>query len=504
MKQSLSRREFLKLATVLPLGLLLPRTLTKSLPPDQGATRPNVIIIVFDALSAHNLSLYGYQRETMPNLSRLAERALIYHNHFAGGNFTTPATASLLTGVYPWTHRAFRFYGKVQEKLAQKSLFHAFEGYHRFAYSHNPLVVTLLEQFSSAIEQLIPQSRLMLTNDSLIQTLFKNDEDIATVGWTRTIKREDEFSYSLFLSHIYKRLKQKKVEKLQPEFPRGVPHYSDNYFLLEDGIDWLRDNLPLLPQPFCGYFHFYPPHAPYNTHREFYGRFEDDGWQPPEKPIDLFANRTAERTLDMRTQYDEFLLYVDREFGRLFAALETSGLLDNTWLIVTSDHGEMFERGIRGHLTPVLYQPVIHIPLLIFEPGRTSRLDIRTPTSAIDLLPTLLYLTGQPAASWTEGHILPPFADPAERNLYAVQARYSEPLRPLSEATLMLVQGDHKLVRFFGYKELGSSRERIELYNLRRDPEELDNLYPKEKELSRLLLAELQTAQEKADAPYRL
>ncbi len=503
MKRSLSRREFLKLAAAVPASLLIPRSPGEFLPLPSAPSRQNVLIILFDALSAHNLSLYGYRRETMPNLSRLAERALVYHQHFAGGNFTTPGTASLLTGVYPWTHRAFRFYGKVQEGLAKKSIFHAFEGYYRFAYSHNPLVVTLLEQFSSGIDQLIPQSRLMLTNDRLIQTLFKNDEDIATVAWTRTIKREDEFAYSLFLSHIYKRLKQKKVERLKPDFPRGVPHYSDNYFLLEDGIDWLRDNLPQMPQPFCGYFHFYPPHAPYNTHREFYGRFADDGWKPPEKPGDLFANRTAERTLDMRTQYDEFLLYVDREFGRLFAALETSGLLDNTWVILTSDHGEMFERGIRGHLTPVLYQPVIHIPLLIFEPGRKSRLDIHTPTSAIDLLPTLLHLTGQPAASWSEGHILPPFAGPVERNLYAVQARYNEPFRPLSEATLMLVRDNYKLVRFFGYKELGPAGERIELYNLRDDPEELDNLYPREKELSRSLLAELQAALEKADAPYR-
>ncbi len=64
------------------------------------------------------------------------------------------------------------------------------------------------------------------------------------------------------------------------------------------------------------------------------------------------------------------ILYADKEFGRFFDYLDSSGLLDNTWVVLTSDHGEMFERGIDGHDTEVLYEPVIRIPLMIFEPGR--------------------------------------------------------------------------------------------------------------------------------------
>lgn len=506
MRSSLSRREFLKLAAALPLGLLVPRALPKLASSPLFGKRQNILIVVFDALTAHNISLYGYPRETMPNLSRLAQRAIIYHNHFSGGNYTTPGTASLLTGTYPWKHRAFRFYGRVIESLASKSVFHAFEGYQRFAYSHNPLVVKLLEQFSTGLEQLIPQARLMLTNDRHIQTIFASDEDIATLSWTRIVKREDEFAYSLFLSHIYKNMKENKIKALEKDFPRGVPHYSDNYFLLEHGIGWLQENLPLLPQPFLGYFHFYPPHAPYNTHRDFYGRFEKDGWQPIEKPTDIFENRTGGIVSAMRTHYDEFLLYVDREFGRLFDSLETSGLLDETWVILTSDHGEMFERGIRGHLTPTLFQPIIHIPLIIFEPGRKTRTDIHAPTSVVDVLPTLMHVTGSPPADWSDGVILPPFSGSAfspERNIYALQARYNDPLSPLTEATAMLVKGDYKLVNYFGYKELRNEGERIELYNLRADPEELIDLYSSKKEIGRALLEELKSAMAKADEPYR-
>src|SRR3989304_4147872 len=91
--------------------------------------------------------------------------------------------------------------------------------------------------------------------------------------------------------------------------------------------------------------------------------------------------------------------------------LEGAGVLENTWVLLTSDHGELFERAIWQHTTPVLYQPVIRIPLLIFQPGRTTRLDVHTPTSAVDILPTLRHVTGSEPVSWSEGLVLPPFSN---------------------------------------------------------------------------------------------
>ena len=131
------------------------------------------------------------------------------------------------------------------------------------------------------------------------------------------------------------------------------------------------------------YFHYLPPHDPYHTSVEFYNRFRGDSYEPPDKPADIFAHKTAPNALESRREYDEYILYVDQQFGRLYDALRASGLLENTWLVFTSDHGEMLERGIIGHVTEVLYQPVIRVPLLIFEPGRDAGMDIRTPTSAV-------------------------------------------------------------------------------------------------------------------------
>jgi arylsulfatase A-like enzyme len=508
-KSSPSRRDFLKLTGLVPLSVALP-PFVRLFDRSQAAQgdRKNVLVIVFDAFSAYNISLYGYARETTPNLARLAQRAIVYHNHFAGSNFTTPGTASLLTGTLPWTHRAFQLNGTVTEAFANKNIFQAFQHYYRIVYSHNPLVNTLFKQFAQNLDDYVPQDRLFLTADALVHGLLGNDEDIADVAWTRAIKKEpDGYSYSLFLSNLYERYIHERIASVKPLFPRGIPSIrGDNYFLLEDAIDWLKRQIGQLPQPYLGYFHFMPPHAPTATRRDFYGAFAKDNFEPPQKPQDVFSSRLLPpELLRQRTSYDEYILYVDQEFGRLFDYLESSGVLDNTWVVLTADHGELFERGVRGHISPLLYQPVVRIPLLIFEPGSTARVDIRSSTSAVDLLPTLLHLTGEDPASWAEGTILPPFAPAApdpDRSVYALHAKRNLPEAPLTHATAMLVKGNHKLTYFFGYEELGDGVERVELYDIKADPQELNNLYAKDPATSAALLAALKEKLKEVNQPY--
>ena len=510
MSTSFTRRDFLKLTSALPLGYISAR-MARSL----NGGKKNVLVIVFDAFSARNISLYGYGRETTPNLARLAERAIVYHNHHASGNFTTPGTASLLTGVLPWSHRAFELNAAVDPSFAQKNLFRAFPDYHRIAYTHNSVADVLLEQFSADLDEWIPRPEYYLTSDAYLTDLFGGDEDIAAVSWVRIMKKgEQGYSYSLFLSRLYEMLQGRSLADVRRLFPRGMPVVNgDNFFILGQAIDALEGRTAQAIQPFLGYFHFLPPHHPYHTHRDFNGYFKSDGFTTAEKPVDLFSldgpssdplltTPTSESLLDDRRHYDEFILYVDREFGRLFDMLAAAGILDDTWVVLTSDHGEMFERGIVGHATPVLYEPVIHVPLMIFEPGRTERMDIHTPTSAVDLLPTLLHVTGQSPAAWTEGLILPPFGSPPpERTVHAVEARKTSLRGPLTEATLSQVKGRYKLMYFFGYPELKGA-ERVELYDLERDPEELNDLSISQADLTRELLDELKTRLTEANQPY--
>jgi len=510
MAKSMHRRDFLRLAGLSALSLAAPPFVGRLSPvrSRQGQNgQPNVLIVLFDTLASENLSIYGYPRETMPGLKKWTERAIIYHSHFSGGNFTTPGTAALLTGTYSWKNRAFDYNGRVSAEFTGKSIFRAFDTYHRLAYSHNPLVNTLFDQFAPDIDEYMPMTRLMLTSDGLIQTMFKGDDDASTVAWMRYMKKGEEgYAYSLFLSEFYRRYMQNKISSYKTIFPFGPPSTKgDNYFRIEESTQWLEKNLSSLPGPFFTYFHLLPPHYPYKPPVEFMGTFKSDGMAFTEKQPDPFTDGNSAQFLHARRAlYDEFILYVDREIDRLLQALESSGVLENTWVIFTSDHGEMFERGIWSHATPTLYQPIIRIPLIIFEPGRKSRLDIHDPTSATDLLPTLLQLTGQPPVNWSEGAILPPFAPETqspERSIYAVQARYTAAARPITEATIMLVKGVYKLVYFFGYRELNGG-ELVQFYDLDQDPHELNDLSLVKRTTAAEMLAEVKARLAEVNAPF--
>lgn len=512
MKRSLSRREVLKLFAALPAGVILPRLIQSSDFSLQSQLPQNVIIVVFDALSAKNISLYGYPRRTMPNLERIAERGIVYHNHYAGGNFTTPGVASLLTGTYPWTHRAIGLGTTIIKAKAQHNLFHAFAGYYRLAYSHNNFVNSLLRQIRDDVDYIKRQKDLFVSNPLAFDRLFPLDNDIASVAWERSVKKgADGYSYSLFLSEIYEKYAQRQMRDLRDLFPRGITRIGeDDYFLLEQAIDWVSLQVSRATRPFIGYFHFLPPHRPYCPRREYVGAFDNDTVGSFEKPKHIFNQSGNENPISLKYQanqrkwYDEFILYADAELGRLYNSLQANGVLENTWFIFTSDHGEMFERGIFGHRTPALFQPVVHIPLVIVPPGQRERRDVYPSTSAVDLLPTLLHITGQPPAEWTEGRILPPFAEPSpERSVYAVEAKYSNPVAPLSPASVMLVKGKYKLTYYFDYEQLRPDASLFELYDLEGDPEELRDLKASEPRVFNWLKEELLEKLWAADLPYR-
>ena len=499
---SIDRRESLKLSGLLTLGLAVPPLNIKAL---QGAGAvENILIVVYDAFSANNVPFYGYPRNTTPNLTRLADRAIVYHNHISTGNFTTPGTASLLTGAYPWTHRAFTLHETVDDSFAKKNLFHSFPNHFRISYTHNPFADLLLEQFEEDIDRPIPIEELFILFDNKsVDALLKSDRDISNVAWLRAFERNPGgYAYSLFFSHFYKELidryRSNRLKSLEPDYPCGVPGIENRYFSFEHATDYLIDAVKNVPQPFLGYFHFYPPHAPYTTHKDFYGNFAGDGFQPTDKPEHIFTMGTDRQAqFDMRTDYDEYLLNVDREFGRLYDSLEKSGLLDKTILILTSDHGEMFERGIIKHTTLAMHQPVIRVPLLIFSPGVNSRENIYQTTNAIDILPTLLSIMGQDIPDWCEGFVMPPFNVPGvtvQPTHYSMNIKKNAKYGRLNNGSIVLLKDPYKMVYYYGYDELESEGgELVELYDIYEDPEELINLYRAGKKLPGLLLDELKS-----------
>ncbi len=494
------RRQFLKSLSLLPLVPLLRKSSpfiaeTNSLPQSQGI--PNVLILVFDALCAAHMSLYGYHRETTPYLTRFAERATVYHAHYAGGNFTTPGTSSLLTGTYPWTHRAFNLAATVAENYKHRHLFRAFAGetYNRIAYTHNLMANLFLYQFRGDLDVYVNPSQFSLFQSLLFDQVFPNDANIAYRSEDIILDANRERRSSLFLSLMHEIRGQLKEESLRREFvdlyPRGLPEIGNSFFLLEQVIYGLKEIISSSRQPFVAYFHLYPPHEPYRPRREFVGRF-DDGWVPEVKAPHFFSKEETDKYLrDCWREYDEYIAYADAEFGRLYDFMAQTGLLNNTYVVFTSDHGQLFERGIHGHNTPVLYESLVRIPLLVAKPKQQQREDVYAPTSCVDVLPTLLQVTGQPIPDWCEGEVLPPFDDKqasSERSIFSVEAKSNPKQTPLTKATVALVKGQYKLIHYFGYD---GYEDEYELYGLANDPEELENLYTSKQSVAAELQSEL-------------
>jgi arylsulfatase A-like enzyme len=476
----------------------------------ENANRPNVLLLVFDTFSAPQSSIYGYFRETTPNLARFAEKATVFHQHYAAGNFTSPGTASLLTSVYPWTHRAFNIKGTVDQRLLQRNFFSAFDGsvYYRTAYTHSSLAIIFLNQFANNIDFLKPLVDLFLANDVIADQLFPRDLNTATYSEELILPRDGRLPTSLFAS-IFNEGREmiqerRLLEKYGELFPRGLPSADEEgrVFILEDAIDWLITQTNQIPEPYLLYAHLLPPHEPYQPRIEFTNLFNDE-WLPVLKPQHFAAEGLAQAALNQRRRtYDHYLAYVDAEFGRLYEAMQENGTLDNTYVVITSDHGQMFERGIHGHITPTLYNPVLQIPLIISKPGQQQRQDVHTRTSAVDVLPSLLTATGHPLPSWTEGRLLPTFSeepDDPDRPIFAMDAKRNFREEPLTVGTITLMKGPYKLIHYFGYDEFEDS---FELYNLERDREEIQDLYEAEPAIAADLREEMAAKISEKNDPY--
>jgi len=509
MKRSLSRRDFLKLASILAMSPLADKTyrvLSRAQATSQASQSPNIIVILLDTLSAVQLSLYGYPRDTSPNLVRFAERATVFHSHHAAANFTTPSTASFLTGVHPWTHRAFHFSGLVRKDLQARNIFNLIgDGYQRTGFAHNLLANALLFQFNEYIDQHIKLGSYSLLDKTIYDNYFPKDALSAYRSFDQYLFWGD-YPGSLYFSLAYTLGNVSDYNaaeaKYESAYPRGIPGAGNPQlaFIHKHLFDGVMNLLETRRPPFFTYIHLYPPHEPYLPRKEFMGIFRDD-WKPVVKKPHYFSKGETDKHLDiLRTRYNEYIANADFEMGRLLDHIAKIGLLDTSYVIVTSDHGQLFERGVHGHNTPLLYEPILRIPLIISQPGQQERIDIHANTSTVDLMPTILSIAGQSVPEWCEGEVLPGLGGEAsaQRSIYSVEAKSNYAYQPLSMATFSLIKESYKLIQYRGYK---GYEDVSELYDLKNDPDELDDLSKTNPSLVKELRAELDAKIKEADQP---
>ncbi|MHB1558183.1 MAG: sulfatase family protein, partial [Isosphaeraceae bacterium] len=169
-------------------------------------------------------------------------------------------------------------------------------------------------------------------------------------------------------------------------------------------IGWLRGRPK--GRPYFAFLNYYDAHDPYLTPEEEGQRSSRASRSAAELEVLRDWHRASrsgvrpEHVRLARESYEECVGYLDRQIGRLFADLEAMGALENTIVVITSDHGEEFgEHGIFGH-GQRLYSQVLHVPLLVIGPGRIpAGRRVATPVSLRCLPSTLVDLLGLSGSS---------------------------------------------------------------------------------------------------------
>ena len=156
-------------------------------------------------------------------------------------------------------------------------------------------------------------------------------------------------------------------------------------------IEWLSSHQS---EPFFAFLNYFDAHVPISPPADHKPKF-GQGYKAPD--LESVRYPTHEGLGQLIDAYDNALTYLDEQLRLLFDALDARGVLDNTLVVVTSDHGEQLgEHGLVNHGNS-LYRPLLAVPLLIRFPGRVpSGMRIRAPVSLVDLPSTILRSPARP------------------------------------------------------------------------------------------------------------
>jgi arylsulfatase A-like enzyme len=448
--------------------------------------RPNIILVTFDALAAREMSLYGYHRETTPYIDNWAKKATLFTRAEAASNFTASTTASLMTGKRVWTHQTYHIEGSKPIRSNEESLPALLKknGYFNIALVVNPFAsVRILGMEKSfdvsprAYEFSVPASFFgwkFGIVDTMLYRAF--GERIRLHNWI--IK--NDFIFGKFLNVISRNLSQTTVP----------PERAFSKFM-----EIIDDNIPM---PFFAWIHIFPPHDPYLPPIPYRGKFNSTSelreYKDQEKLIQesykyLFEYKPLPSDIEsavslMRDNYDEFLMYIDKKYKEFIEELNFRKI-ENTVLILSADHGESFEHGYFTHGGPFLFEQVTHIPLIIKEPGQVKGQIIDTLVEQIDIPATVLDFAGISVPSWMEGRSLVPLMynkKLPDRPAFSMNYEENRSLgHQIEKGSIAIWEADYKLIHYL-------EREGSLLFNLKRDPDELNNLIDTEPEISRHMM----------------
>ncbi len=346
---------------------------------------PNILIISMDTVRADHLSTYGYGRDTSPNLTRLGERGVVFEAAFSQGNESLFSHATILTGRYPSevAQPVYRAYGLPDSALLLPEVLKLY-GYDTAAFTAGGHVVADFG-FDQGFDTFVTSPGLGFGSfyDTVPMALDWIDSRTSIAPWFVFLHSYDAHAPYVRpdpFYHLYDAENATdRVDKLL-EDPLGVE--------LVAGHRWYRDRQP-------------------EDLRHVNGR----PMLAPTTYTDLAAPRVGERVEELtaaevehiRAHYDAGLAYADLFLGDLLGQLEADRRLDDTLILVLSDHGEdLLDHGYVNHRT-TLTDSTTHVPLVVAGPGFGRGERVSGLVDARAIVPTVLLAAGGVTPAGLEG-----------------------------------------------------------------------------------------------------
>jgi len=306
----------------------------------------NVIFIVLDTLRRDRLTSYGNVRNISPEFDAFAQRGSLFQRAIAPAQWTMPSHASMFTGVYPSTHQLIEAFGQLDGSYATLPEILQLEGYHTVAFCNNPLVGLVENGLQRGFDGFYnycgaspnrPFDMATLPGQRALTKRFRR--------FVRYMSQQFTTNYALF--HLM----------LKPQFAtfwqHAINYKGNTERSINDFIAYWNQHQKTGDQPLFAFLNMMGAHSPYHPPQEYLQKIEPDlandkkvrafihhfnvnvaGWA---SPIEEPPPQWEQDAIDL--YYQAEVMYQDMQIGRLLHAVEKSGGLDNTMIIILADHG---------------------------------------------------------------------------------------------------------------------------------------------------------------------
>jgi len=335
--------------------------------------KPNILFVMIDTLRADHVGCYGYPKPTTPNLDRLAASGVRFEQMVAASSWTTPSVMSMFTSLPPSLHGVTGSDRALVDDATTLATELGRAGYQTVGFTSNPCTHSKFG-YGRGFD-LYDDFTVMLSSDLNLFEDFDHEKGILSTATSPTVNRL--------------------------------------------ALDWLEQKRDP-NRPFLLYLLYFDPHADYAPPSP-YDRMFDPDYEGTEDGRGMYERSASGRPppperdrAHVRALYDGDIRFTDDHLGVVLERMGKLGLIENTLIVVVSDHGEEFwEHGgtLHGH---TLYEELVHVVCVLSWPGRLKPGTVFSQqVSHVDLMPSILDAAGLPIPKQCRGEsFMPCLASP--------------------------------------------------------------------------------------------